>query len=84
MCYFGHICRRDNKSLTKKMLFAKSKRPYYRDPVKKLASENGIEISQLLKMTQSRQQYKGFIEQMSEISFRATCALTMKKSTSNK
>ena len=70
MCYFGHICRRDNKSLTKKMLFAKSKRPYYRDPVKKLASENGIEISQLLKMTQSRQQYKGFIEQMRSASER--------------
>ena len=70
MRYFGHICRRDNKSLTKKMLFAKSKRPYYRDPVKKLASKNGIEINQLLKMTQSQQQYKGFIEQMRSASER--------------
>lgn len=30
--YIGHVCRCPNTVLTKKMLFAKSKRPYKRDP----------------------------------------------------
>ena len=64
MRYYGHTCRRDNKSLTKKMMFMKSRKPYYRDPWKKLSDEIGVEMNQILKMTQSRQQYKDFVNQM--------------------
>ena len=48
MRYYGHVCRRNNSSLTKKMMFAQSKRPYYRDLWNDIASEVGIEINQLL------------------------------------
>ena len=30
--YIGHVCRHPNTMLTKEMLFAKSRRPYKRDP----------------------------------------------------
>ena len=70
MRYYGHICRRDNNSLTKKMMFSKSKRPYFRDPWKKIANQSDIKISQLLKMTQYRQQYKDFIKRMKSASER--------------
>ena len=70
MRYYGHICRPDNKSLTKQTMFAESRKPYVRDPLKKLANECGIEITQLLKMTQSRPKYKGFIDQMKSASER--------------
>ena len=39
--YIGHVCRCPNAKLTKKMLFAKSRRPYNRDP--------WINIAKLLK-----------------------------------
>ena len=53
MKYLGHVCRKENTSSTKRMMFAKSIRRYVRDPWKKIASQIGIEVSQLLKMTQS-------------------------------
>ena len=70
MKYLGHVCRKDNTSSTKRMMFAKSKRLYVRDPWKKIASQMGIELSQLLKMTQSRSQYRAFIDLMKPTSKR--------------
>ena len=64
MRYYGHVCRRNNSSLTKKMMFAQSKKPYYRDPWNEIASQVGIEINQLLRTTQSRKQYKDVINRM--------------------
>ena len=68
--YLGHVCRKDNTSSTKKMMFAKSKRPYVRDQWKKIAGQMGIDVSQLLKMTQSRLQYRAFIDMMKPTSKR--------------
>ena len=64
MKYLGHVCRKENTASTKRMMFAKSKRLYVRDPWKKIASLMGIEVSQLLKMTQSRPQYRAFVNLM--------------------
>ena len=64
MRYYGHVCRRDNLSITKRIMFAKPKKLYYRDPWKKLSSHIGIEVDQLLRMTQSRKQYKDVIHRM--------------------
>ena len=58
MRYYGHICRRDNNSLTKKMMFSKSKRPYFRDPWKKIADEVGVEREQILKTTQLQSKFR--------------------------
>ena len=68
--YLGHVCRKENTSSTKRMMFAKSKRLYVRDPWKKIASQMGIDVSQLLKMTQSRLQYRAFIDMMKSTSKR--------------
>ena len=70
MRYYGHVCRRDNLSITKRMMFAKPKKLYYRDPWKKLSSYTGIEVDQLLRMTQSRKQYKDVIDRMRSTSER--------------
>ena len=64
MRYYGHVCRRDNLSITKRMIFAKPKKLYYRDPWKKLSSHIRIEGDQLLRMTQSQKQDKDVIHRM--------------------
>ena len=40
--YIGHICRGENTALTKKMMFAKATRGYYRDPWIKISSLLGV------------------------------------------
>ena len=62
MRYCGHTCRRENTAITKRLMFAKPKRLYARDPWKKIANQIGIEVSQLLRMTQSRTQYRAFVD----------------------
>ena len=58
--YYGHVCREENTSITKKMMFAVPQRPYYRDPWRKIAGDAGIDRSQLLKMTQTRTIFRDF------------------------
>ena len=64
MRYYGHVCRRDNLSITKIMMFAKPKKLYYKDPWEKLSSHIRIEVDQLLPMTKPRKQYKDVIHRM--------------------
>ena len=61
--YMGHVCREENVSLTKKMMFADPLR-YYRDPWKKIAEEEGIDRDQLLRMTQNRMTFKEFTSKL--------------------
>ena len=58
--YLGHICREENTSLTKRLLFADAHKDNYSDPVKKIAESVGMEKSQLLGMTQDRSEFKAF------------------------
>ena len=52
--YITHVCKTENNAITKKMLFAKSTKPYYRDPWIKIAKLLGVDINQVKRMTQSR------------------------------
>ena len=61
--YMGHVCREENVSLTKKMMFADPLR-YYRDPWKKIAEEEGLDRDQLLRMTQNRMTFKEFTSKL--------------------
>ena len=61
--YIGHVCREENVSLTKKMMFADPLR-YYRDPWKKIAEEEGLDRDQLLRMTQNRMTFKEFTSKL--------------------
>ena len=62
--YLGHVCREENLSLTKKMMFAQPQVNYYRDPWKKIADEIGMERDQLLRMTQHRLTFKEFTRKL--------------------
>ena len=61
--YVGHICRLDNFCLAKVMLFTEPKRRHYRDPWIKISKLLGISIEQSKKMTQSRAEFAGLINQ---------------------
>ena len=54
MRYIGHICRCPNTMMTKKMLFAKSKKPYYRDPWMNISKMLGVSIEQAKRKTQEK------------------------------
>ena len=55
--YIGHICRGENTGLTKKMMFAKATRGYYRDPWIKISSLLNVSIEQAKRSTQSRNKF---------------------------
>jgi len=50
--YLGHVCRKENTELTKIMLFAESKRKYYRDPWKKISQIMGLSTIQIQRSTE--------------------------------
>ena len=52
--YTGHICRSENTTITKKLLFAKPTRKYVRDPWIKIAELLQISPEQAKRLTQSR------------------------------
>ena len=62
--YMGHVCREENVSLTKKMMFAEPQVRYCRDAWKKMADEEGIDRNQLLRMTQNRAAFKEFTSKL--------------------
>ncbi len=58
--YLGHVCRDENTSITKKIMFAEPQVSYFRDPWKKIADSVGVDRNQLLRMTQKRSSFKAF------------------------
>ena len=52
--YIGHVCRGENYTLTKMMLFARPKRAYYRDPWLKYAGILNLTVDQSKKLTQNK------------------------------
>lgn len=52
--YIAHVCRSPNTALTKKLLFAKASRPYYRDPWIRIADFLHMSADQVKASTQSR------------------------------
>ena len=55
--YIGHVCRGENYTLTKMMLFAKPQRPHFRDPWLKYAEILNITVDQSKKLTQNRLEF---------------------------
>ena len=62
MNYIGHICRCPNTMMTKKMLFAKSKKPYYGDPWMNITKMLGVSIEQAKRKTQEKFGFAAFVE----------------------
>ena len=60
--YIGHICRAENTALTKKMMFAKATRGYYRDPWIKISSLLGVSAEQAKRTTQSRKEFAELVQ----------------------
>ena len=52
--HIAHICRAENTAITKKMLFAKPTKRFYRDPWLKAADLLGVSADQAKRLTQSR------------------------------
>lgn len=67
MKYIGHVCRAENTSITKRMLFAKPTRRYYRDPWIKISELLQIPIEQVKKMTQSKAQFAKLVHQQTSL-----------------
>ena len=55
--YVGHVCRAENSSLTKIMMFATPQRRFYRNPWIKISELLGVSTDQAKRMTQSRKEF---------------------------
>ena len=55
--YIAHVCRAENNAITKKIMFAKATRDYYRDPWIKISKLLGVDIDQAKRTTQSRKEF---------------------------
>ena len=61
--YIAHICRAENTAITKKMLFAKPTKRFYRDPWLKAADLLGVSADQAKRLTQSRREFAELVRQ---------------------
>ena len=61
--YIAHICRAENTAITKKMLFAKPTKRFYRDPWLKAADLLGVSADQAKRLTQSRREFSELVRQ---------------------
>ena len=59
--YIGHVCRCPNTMMTKKILFAKSKKPYYRDPWINISKMLNVSIEQAKRTTQVKNGFAALI-----------------------
>ena len=55
--YIGHVCRRENFNLTKKIMFSKPTKPYFRDPWIKISNLLGTTTEMAKRCTQQRRQF---------------------------
>ena len=62
--YTCHVCRLDNNCIAKIMLFAVPTKRYFRDPWLKISTMLGITPDQAKKMTQSRPEFAGLVQQV--------------------
>ena len=60
--YIGHVCRGENYTLTKMMLFARPQRGYYRDPWLKYAKILNLTVDQTKKLTQNKLEFAGRVD----------------------
>ena len=62
--YIGHVCRCPNTTLTKKMLFAESRRPYKRDPWISIAELLNVSIEQAKRSTQDKSGFAALVDRV--------------------
>jgi len=63
--YIDHVCRCPNTTLTKKMLFAKSSRPYKRGPwILDIAELSNVSIEQTKNFTQDKSGFAALVDRV--------------------
>ena len=62
--YIGHVCLCPNTTPTKKMLFAKSKRPYKRDPWGNIAKLLNFLIEKAKRATQDKSGFAALVDRV--------------------
>ena len=60
--YIGHVCRAENTAITKKIMFARSTKAYYRDPWIKISAMLGVTMEQAKRVTQSRNKFAELVQ----------------------
>ena len=64
LTHIDHVCRCPNTTLTKKMLFAKSKRPYKRGPWINIAKLSNVSIEQAKSFTQHKSGFAALVDRV--------------------
>jgi retron-type reverse transcriptase len=65
--YIAHVCRAENTALTKKLLFAKPTKRYYRDPWIKMSEILQVSIDQAKKLTQSKNEFAKLVHRQTNL-----------------
>ena len=60
--YIAHVCRQENGSITKKILFAKASKKYFRDPWLQIAGILGVSVEQAKKETQNKHKFAELVQ----------------------
>ena len=61
--YIAHVCRAESTAITKKLLFAKPSKSFYRNPWLKIADLLGVSVEQVKQLTQSRSEFAELVWQ---------------------
>ena len=62
--YIDHVCCCPNTMLTKKMLFAKSRRPYKRGPWINIAKLSNVSVKQTKSFTQDKSGFAALVDRV--------------------
>ena len=62
--YIGHVCCCPNTTLTKKMLFANSRRPYKRGPWINISKLSNVSIEQTKSFTQDKSGFAALVDRV--------------------
>ena len=65
--YNGHVCRCRNTTLTKKMVFAKSRCPYKRDPRINIAKLLNVSIEKAKRSTQDKSGFPALVDRVVQL-----------------
>ncbi len=60
--YIAHMCRHENSSITKKLLFAMATKKHFQEPWLKIAGILGVSVEHAKKKTQNKQKFTELVQ----------------------
>ena len=72
--YIAHVCRQQNGSITKKLLFAKALKKYFREPWRQIAAILGVSVEKVKKETENKHKFTEMVQKWTSCKVAKVCS----------